>query len=488
MTPPGAGEQTFRRWSALATLLAMAFVVYGSLMPFRFAGPFTVRRALDTFLSSWPKGRISIGDISHSDFVANICLYLPIGFFGGVVLVRHGAGLLRWLVAAMATLFAAVVLSLTVELLQVFVPSRSSSVTDVLAAIVGTIVGWLGWRVLAADVMRWSEQWIVGDRARVVRAALAVYSLVLILIILWPLDITLDRSGLAHKLRTGGVVLNPLRSPAMSLGALPAMLLAFLMAIPVGAWASVAGARGPRRPGVSAALLAIGLFAAVEAVQVLILSCRADSFEFIVNASGALAGVLLTTALVRQADPRRSSPAELNRSRIWILGLTASLLFYAVYNLSPFNFTMAPDLIRDRIGDLWGTPFYGYYINPQFKALGDALTKISLGVPIGLFLQLWLGAQPMPYTRAASIAGVFLATVFLTAVEAGQVILPTRYPDDTDIILAVVGVVLAMWAVRALGGLTHARGAVQPQLRARGRRHSSRHSRRRAGLPTSQDR
>jgi len=370
----------------------------------------------------------------------------------------------------------------------VFVPSRSSSVTDVVAAIVGTIVGLVGWRVLAADVARWSEQWIVGDRARVVRAALAVYSLALIFVIFWPLDITLDPSGLAHKFRTGGVVLNPLRSPAMSLGALPAMLLAFLVAIPVGGWASVAGARGPRRSGVSAALLAVGLFAAVEAAQVLILSCRADSFEFIVNASGALAGVLLTAMLVRQADSVRPTSAELNRGHIWILGLTASLVFYAVYNLSPFNFSMAPELIRDRIGDLVGTPFYGYYINPQFKALGDALTKISLGVAIGLFLQLWLGAQPMPYTRAASIAGVFLATVFLTAVEAGQVILPTRYPDDTDIILAVMGVVLGMWVVRAFGGLTHARGEVQPQLRAHRRRHSSRHSRRRVGLPTSQDR
>ncbi len=233
--------------------------------------------------------------------------------------------------------------------------------------------------------------------------------------------------------------------------------------------------------------MAVGLFAAVEAVQLLILSCRADSFEFLVNASGALVGVLLTATLVHQPDPLTRTFGAPDRSRIWALGLAAALIFYAVYNLSPFDFDLSPDLVRDRIGDLWGTPFAGYYINPQFKALGDALTKISLGVPIGLFLQLWVGAQQMGYTRAASLAGLFLTTIFLTLVEAGQVIVPSRYPDDTDIILAVIGVVFGMWVVSAVA-LRHGPGEAQPQIRShRRRRHSSRHSRRRAGLPASQD-
>jgi VanZ family protein len=235
-------------------------------------------------------------------------------------------------------------------------------------------------------------------------------------------------------------------------------------------------------------LLVTALFFVVEGVQVLILSCRADAFEFIVNAAGGITGAWLASMTIRLPDERKALPTVRSGSLLPAIGLAAAVLFYAIYNWSPFNFDFSPAIIRDRIGDLTGTPFYGYYVNPQFKALADALTKISLGVPIGLFLQMWLAAQAMLYTRVASAAALFLTAIFLTVVEAGQVVLPTRYPDDTDIILAFIGVVFGMWLVRTISASRGHAPALPPpgRIRSRRRRHSSRHSRRRAGLPTSQ--
>jgi VanZ family protein len=477
VTTGGTGETVFRRWCAMATALAALFVVYGSLVPFHFVGPYGARHAVNVLLASWP-----IEGNSHSDFLANICLYIPIGFFGGGLLVQRRSGLVAWILTIVALLIFALALSVSVELLQVFLPGRTSALSDVAAALAGTVGGFAGWFLLSGDVARWIDQWAVGQRGGVLRVMLAVYSIGLILLILWPLDITLDLGGLAHKVRTGGIVLNPLRSPLFDANDLPTLLMDLLFAVPVGVWVSLVGARGRRRAVWPAAAMGIALFGVVEAAQVPILSCRADALEFLMNAAGAVAGVLLTAAVVPVVDDRRFLARAQSSRTFALVGLVAALLFYAVYNLSPFNFLLSPEFIRGRIGGLVGIPFWGYYINPQFKALDDALIKISLGVPIGLFLQLCLGRRMGSLERVASVAAVFLTTIFLTAIEFGQVLLPTRYPDDSDIILAVIGVVLAMWLVRALT----IKGTEIEVPRTW--RRSSRRRRRRVELPTKQDR
>ena len=429
----------WRAWCALGTVLSAAFLVYGSLVPFRFDGPINLSRAVSTLDHSLS------GPFSRSDFLANILLVVPMGFFGAATLVNHQSSVWRWLLAAAALQTAALGLSLGVEGLQAFMPERTSSLLDVMAQQVGTFVGLAGWRVICGDVSRWAEKWTAGERGGIVRNALALYALARIMVILWPLDITLDIGGLAHKFRHGGVVLNPLHSPVVSLDMLPSMLMAALMAAPVGVWVSVVGVAGRiRRPATTGLMLSTGLFFAVEAVQLFILSCRADSAEFVVNAVGAAAGVALASTVWPMAAARHSSVSDRQSNLLPALGLCGALLLYAAYNLSPFDFHLSPEFIRSRVGNLVGVPFYGYYINPEFKALDDAVIKITIALPIGVCLALLMGSRNLPYRRIAMGAALFLIAVFLTAVEAGQVLLPTRYPDDSDIILAFVGVVAGL--------------------------------------------
>lgn len=68
------------------------------------------------------------------EFVANIVMFLPVGFFGALVLSRH-----RWMAVLAATLASAVI-----ETIQALaLPQRDGTVRDVIANTLGALLGYL---------------------------------------------------------------------------------------------------------------------------------------------------------------------------------------------------------------------------------------------------------------------------------------------------------------------------------------------------------
>jgi len=108
-----------------------ALILYGSLYPFDFRLPANGRGAWHTLLSGWS---------SHSgraDFVANILLYMPFGWFGMGSLPRQADTGLRLALVAVT----GAVLSVTVELAQYFDVGRVTSASDVCGNLLGTVAG-----------------------------------------------------------------------------------------------------------------------------------------------------------------------------------------------------------------------------------------------------------------------------------------------------------------------------------------------------------
>ena len=174
------------------------------------------------------------------------------------------------------------------------------------------------------------------------------------------------------------------------------------------------------------------------------MSRTADIVEWLVNATGVAAGVWLSYRLL----PKQAGETLPSTALVPIAGLAASLALYVVYNWSPFDFQVSRDLIRQRLPMIFGVPFYGYYQNPELKAIDDLLVKIAIGVPIGVFLGWWISGCPAAYRRAVVALASVLAMMFVAGVEAGQILLPTRYPESTDILLGLAGVLLGSWLVR----------------------------------------
>jgi len=133
--------------SLVAWLLVgvIALIAYGSLYPFHF----NFDSAHPSLLSAFK--HLTWARAGRADQVRNVLLYAPLGFFLFLLLRRS----LRpaWSVVA-ATAFGAL-LSLSIELAQVYVTIRVASLMDITLNAVGTLLGAVGgatWRSLSSLV------------------------------------------------------------------------------------------------------------------------------------------------------------------------------------------------------------------------------------------------------------------------------------------------------------------------------------------------
>jgi VanZ family protein len=75
----------------------------------------------------------------YSDIVVNVLGFLPFGFC--FFLHRRSLGPDQWAVNALLVVLAGAVVSLTIEVIQAWLPNRTSSVSDLLANTAGTLLG-----------------------------------------------------------------------------------------------------------------------------------------------------------------------------------------------------------------------------------------------------------------------------------------------------------------------------------------------------------
>jgi VanZ family protein len=118
----------------LLTVIIAGIIVYGSLYPFEFRIPAQADGPVATLLRSWatPPGR--------GDFVANVLLYSPLGWFGLWSLPwRLSVG-----IRLSVILLVGAALSVAMELAQYYDAGRVTSADDVYANALGTFIGSLG--------------------------------------------------------------------------------------------------------------------------------------------------------------------------------------------------------------------------------------------------------------------------------------------------------------------------------------------------------
>jgi glycopeptide antibiotics resistance protein len=109
----------------------IALILYGSLYPFEFRIPLNGRGAWSTLLSGWSSRP------GRADFIANVLLYVPFGWFGMGSLPRRVSTGLRLVLVGIA----GGVLSVTVELTQYFDVGRVTTASDVYGNLLGAIAG-----------------------------------------------------------------------------------------------------------------------------------------------------------------------------------------------------------------------------------------------------------------------------------------------------------------------------------------------------------
>lgn len=424
------------RIPGLLLLLYISGVVYGSLIPFELR-PHTLLEAWDKFLHIQ---YLDLGVVSRADWVANIVLYIPLGFL--VVGWLHslpGRHRFKWEFAVLALLVCSLV-AFTVEFVQLFFAPRTVSINDLIAEHLGSLFGIVLW-ISARQRIGNSLQQLIGGGYRAIQTLLMLYAIAYVVLSLFPYDFIISLQELEWKLGTdhyGWLV------AGVACQGLLVCLLKFISEVVVAAPLGVLLVM--LRPKASGSLITLAftggalLGLMLEVGQFLTASGTAQGVSVVSRGIGVAAGAWLMGHL--PAVQLRIKPVIARKL------LAIGALPYLVVVLAANGwFTTAWIPLDEGLQSLRAEmflPFYFHYFSTEANAVQSLLANFGLYFPIGLacWLIFCLGrsASGMGWVPVVGAAGLAFVT------EAGKLLLETKHPDPTNVLIAAVAAGIA-WRV-----------------------------------------
>ena len=418
------------RWYAALAVGVVAFTLYGSYVPFNYA-PLPWDEATAAFdrvvrATLWPT--------SKSDWVANWCLGVPLGFclLGALRVDRPGRAATLALGAAVVPVgltFAAVV-----EFGQLYFPGRSCSGSDIWAQGLGTACGVAVWVVAGQRLTEAARQML--SRLDGTRNLLLVYGFCALVAQTLPLDLTASPADWYRRLRDGTVTFVPLGELAARPGVTAAQdwkkVAAWceLLAIAVPGGVLVAGLTGRWKsanalPQVAIAGLVAG--AVLEAAQWPVQSRHPSTTDVLVIALGVLAGWGVALAVADKGSRKYRPALAAAFGQLWFGVL-------AVHHWQPFDFR--PPLLAANAGRVNWLPFDQQIAKTYLWGLEEMVHKAWLFVPLGV-VAAW-GWKRSSDRRATGYA-VGVCAAAAVVLEFGQLLLPSRVGSPTDLLFAAAG-------------------------------------------------
>ena len=432
---------------------AIVFAIYASLLPFALR-PQPVGAAWSAFVALLidpPAERIS-----RTNFLANVLLFVPIGFglMGARLAGRPRSAAVAGVALSVLTISLAV--SVLAEFLQVFVPERIPSRTDIIAQTAGCIVGIAAWSWTGHALTEWLNESAGRHRGDRLSRVLIGYAVLWFLAGLAPFDISVDVGELGHRLRSGMINVVPFGSnvpaPRQAWDAVAGML----GSVPLGMLGLIGWRREPTRRSAGAAwFFGFTAVAALEAAQVFIRSHAADVTDLIFGGLGVAIGVWIgSRTLGRAAAPVDSSPPL---ARTWALVMAGLwCLVVCGYHWQPFDFGIDLPLVQTKLSGISLIPFASYRSGSDLNAFNNALAKFAVAMPLGVFAAFAIRPVRLPDRAVAALWAAIAACIF-AVVEIGQLFVPSRIPDPTDVLLGVVASLAALQLGRWIRDQGHRR-------------------------------
>lgn len=421
-----------RRLLTILCLLYVVLVLYGSMMPFDLAND--AQTAADNRHDFWRYWPVSNDlPVSKSDMIANFILYLPLGaMIVTACIVRRGRSRVGSLVLAWAIGTA---VSFTVEMVQAYEPSRTSSVNDAFTNSIGTLAG----GILALMIGR--TVWIAWRRRiQKVASARPIVMAAAVVILLWAVDAfypflpTLDVGQIKHSIKlclqhrgAAGLAVHVWHHwlvERVAMGAVLSILLASSLRL------------HGRPRWMLGAITAVFFTTGVEIGKTFITSRFCNPANIMMSACGAAAGMIVGWALAGLSG----------RSKLW-LAILGTLCYVVYLEWAPFDWVWNAAAMAAKMpsGAEW-LPLYSYAMHGRGEQVGLLIRSLLI---LGTLAYLMQMARPLP--RAAqgeSLRGdpwprALRAAVFAgllgVVLELGQFLLPDRIPSVTDVFCFAVG-------------------------------------------------
>jgi glycopeptide antibiotics resistance protein len=413
-----------------------AFIVYGTTIPFNFVHDWRLvadhlaRLTWNPFIAADTGGRVSI-----PDFVSNILLFTPFGFFGVWALPRpRSPGARIALVTALG-----LALSISVESLQLLTIDRTTSVSDVFANVSGA----LGGAAAAVLLSTFVEGFLRTVSAAGIAAVPSFFPFLVATVVLLaakfePFDVTIEVGGVLSKVH--GFFADPLQL-GVPTDEILSILQHLLFTSTLVVWLGDIGIEGAQAV---AAVVGVVVAVGTEAAQLFIGSRMPGLWDAGIGTAGALAGIPLGVSFLKSKK----------HPRWWAGVFLFTAAGAAMQQLSPFR------LAADVQSFQW-IPFLNYYALTSSETVSHAAELLLAYFPLGFALAL-------ATRRRRKRFHVVLAAALLIAgpVEFLQQYVAGRFADVTDVALSLAGAWLGAWTATRGWRLFDEQMALMPPARA----------------------
>jgi glycopeptide antibiotics resistance protein len=427
---PAASRPAWRRSPAFAFFCAYAlFVVYGTLLPFQFITDPALLHDRWNWINWNPLVLVTGVATPIADIVVNLAFFMPLGFIGFHAQRRRSAAS-----AILRSMIAGLVLSITVEAMQYFTPSRNPATSDVLTnmagALAGAMLAALFRRELEGALTRRVAAWTAREPLLPV---LVGYAAVVSVAALVPFDFGCSVSALRHALHVAQLQLAG--TPAQWTSALVnGLRFAVLAGLALHVVARIHRGSRPAQAFLCAlvgGVLAIGL----EVGQLLVRSHVFATRDLVAGVAGSAVGALVGLAL---EGTGRSGWGWGLVAVVYAIGIVAEALV-------PFGFRFDLDSMLSRVTYTALIPYSSYYFKANVAAVADLLDGLLTWLPFAFVLARLRSDGRRPDLRAGLTAITWCAVLAL-AVELMQFGVPRRYPEISDVLTAALGAALGAYA------------------------------------------
>jgi len=399
------------RFYGVATFAFLLFILYGSFVPWQFRNT-PLEQGLETYRAAMTK---PISYDSKSDFLANVMLFIPLGYLAlGAFAVDRKPPLV-----AVLLLPAYALLSAGIEFGQVWADARYPSVNDVVGETIGGIIGSVVWLVAGQPINnRLRSAWMGMGPGEWAVKLIPPYVILIILLQGMPFDLTISPTKLKEKYQVGLLAV----APKVDTELLEKLLRLVVYFWPGGVLAANLPSREWRNSAGRVFGLGILLALAVEGVQLLVVSC------------GTYASDVILAALIVLASWAKTRWLNLESKQVRAGFLVLWIGVLAVASWLPFDGT--PALWKERLHEMKLVPYADYYEGDYLRSFDRILQKVILFIPIGFFVG---------RVRYGILVGAFVGV----GIELGQAFLSAKHPVSvSDVCNGIVGGVIGSLLTR----------------------------------------
>ena len=425
---------------ALGALAYAALVAHLLFIPYLFS-PLPFDETLRLFAHiPW----LQLGSDQNVALVSRGLMFAPLGLLLAAWVApqpRHRIELPALLVAVLLGGLWAI----GVTVAQLWFPSRTVSLNNLVAEFAGVIGGGLLWSAFGTIGLQWWRKLASGGRISL-EAALTGYVVLYLVASLTPFDFVTSASELAEKVASDlyGLWIAPI-----SCGPAPCGLKfgsAALAAVPFGWWFA-SRRRSAGNAFVSTVAFALVVATIIELLHLLMVSGVSQGASVIARASGIVVGA------ATYSWRHRLAAFDLNRlGRPVVLTLLVPYAVTVAYVAGWFRAQkLGITAGMARLDDAVWLPFFYQYYAPYQSTMYSAIVHAALYAPVGAACWLWARHRDRVPLWRATLLAVLVAVV----AETSKVFLSGRLPDYADVFIAAVSATLVLSVLRLASRSQH---------------------------------